>query len=260
MTRGNVDLSIIFDQNGHPSVINCNGAATTSPVSLSPADEQTKAANVVAQLRDHQYQSVLASLDPLGRTYQDAINLQTSWQTFERAYGPSVAQGPPASSGGLEGVDIPATWARACSHVVVYFDGNYQVSAVILLLADAPPTAIDGETVPPSPGPATEAAAIINELAAGQFSAVAKSLDPLGAAMTTAAGLQHAWQTTVGRLGRLERVGPPVLLVSTANFLDYQFDLRFQHGAGNVQIYLDAHNRILEPIVKTGPATGISGQ
>ena len=101
---------------------------------------------------------------------------------------------------------------------------------------------------------------MVNELAAGHYGAVAAILDPIGAAETTAVGIQHAWQTTIGPLGRLRRVGIPVLLASSANFLDYQFDLQLAHGAANVQIEIDSHNRIIEPIIKPGPATGIAGR
>ena len=114
--------------------------------------------------------------------------------------------------------------------------------------------------VAPSPATAAVATRMVDELAAGQYGVVATNLDPLGAAETNAADLQHAWQTTIGPFGQLRRVGAPVLLYSGSDFLDYQFDLELAHGRANVQIYVDAHNHTIRPILKKGPATGIANQ
>ena len=259
-TDSAMDISVNFDQNGRLSLIGCAAAAPPEAVSLSRAEAASKAGDVVAQLRAGNYPSVIASLDTLEQTYLDAGRLQSIWESFERAYGTPVGEGDPVWTDSSIGVDVPLAWAHASSHIVVYFDGNYQVSSLSLLLPDASPTAVYGGTVAPSAAAAAVAATMVNELAAGHYGAVAANLDPVGAAETTAAGIQHAWQTTVGPLGRLRRVGTPVLLASSANFLDYQFELQLSHGVANVQIEIDSHNHIIEPIIKPGPATGIAGQ
>ena len=258
-THGKMDVSVNSDQDGHVSLLGCTGAQPLQPVSMSRAEAASKAGDTVALLRDQNYQAVVDTFNPLEQTYIDSGRLQTMWQTFERAYGSSVGQGQPTASDGLNSVDVPVTWTRASSHIIVSFDGNYQINGLAILLADAPPTALYGGTVAPSPTTAADATRIVNALAGGQFGEVVDSLDALGAAMTTASGLEHAWQTTLGPLGKLEHIGAPVLLGAGVNFLDYQLELHFEHGAGNVQVYLDAHNRILQPIIKKGPATGLSG-
>ena len=136
-THGDMDISVNFDQNGRLSLIGCAAAAPPDPVSLSWAESATKAGDIVAQLRAGNYQSVIASLDALEQTYLDAERLQSIWESFERAYGTPVGEGAPVWTDSSIGVDVPLAWACASSHVVVYFDGNYQVSGLSLLLPDA---------------------------------------------------------------------------------------------------------------------------
>ncbi len=259
MTGGQVDISADFDQSGHLAVVGCAGAATQTPASLSWAQIEARAADVVARLGAGDYLSVIASFDPLGRTYIDAGRLQTEWQSFEKACGAFATAAQPVFSDGFNGVDVPVNWTHASSNVLVYFDGNYQLSGLSILLPDVPPTAIYGSTVEPTPSSAALATTVVNELARGLYGAVIDNLDPLGAAMTSAADLHRAWQTTTGRLGKLHYAGTPVLLVSGTYFLDYQFDFKFEHGSANVQVYVDGHGHVGPLLIKSGAATGIAG-
>ena len=163
--HGDIDMSVNFDQNGRLSL----SVARRSPRRIrSPCRGPTQRPRPGTLSPNYgpatTNRSSPASI-PWSRRISTPGSLQTLWESFERAYGASVGQGQPVWSDGL-GVDVPVTWAHASSHIVVFFDGNYDVSGLSLLLPDAPPTAIYGGAVAPSPATAAVATRMVDGLAA----------------------------------------------------------------------------------------------
>jgi hypothetical protein len=258
MTGGRIDVLVYFDQNGRLSSLTCQGAAETPAVTRSVADQEAQAANLVAQLALGRFHSAWDALDPVERTYVDAERLRTLWQSFEQAYGPFIRQGPTSYS--TYSLFVPVSWAHATSRLLVFLDANYEVAGFTILLPDASPGALYGDSVPAGPAAVGRVAVAVEQLAGGQFGAVARALDPVGAATTNSDDLEGEWRAATTGLGGRHRAGPPVLIGSGSNYVDYEVELRFDGGTAHVQVPVDSRGRLGAPTIGAGPATGVTSR
>jgi hypothetical protein len=258
MAGGRVDVLVNFDQDGRLSALTCQAAANNPTVSPSVADQEAQAANLVTQLALGGFEAAFDALDPIEQTQVDAERLRTIWQSFERAYGPFVRQGPASYS--TYSLYVPVSWARATSQLLVFLDANYQVAGFTITLSDTSPRALYGDTVPTGPATVARAALAAEQLAGGRFVNVAEALNPVGAGTTSAGDLQRDWRAATATLCSLHRIGPPVLIGSDPNYAEHEVELRFKGGCAHVQVPVDSHDRLGAPIISAGPATGVIGR
>jgi hypothetical protein len=257
MSRGHVAAMVVLLSSG--AVAELAFLPALAPDTVLLASEDDRAAQYVDDLARGDAVSVVAALDPLGRVTLAPSALQQLWGTFERAYGNFVDAGTPADEGTPGIVDVPVRWATARSTVLVYFDWNGRLAGLVPLRPDAPAGAGAGADVQRSPAAAAVATAAVNELASGQFAAVAARLDRLGAATTNAGALATAWAAAAGRAGPLREIGAPAVVSTGPNAVTYELALSFRHGTGHVQLAVDDTLRIMWLFVGKGPPTRTAG-
>jgi hypothetical protein len=259
LARGKVELGISFTAAGQIQTFGIESLAAVNSPSLSTDSLLSKAAATIRTLAAGDYQTAIATLDPLSATTPS--ELRRRWQQTQQAYGPFQSQGTPTiSDANPIAVNVPVTWAKAHTTVIVAFTNAGQLNRLVPLRPDSPPGALIGQLVTPNPAAANLAATAAADLRAGRYADLAPKFSSLGAPSATATQLAQNWLTITARLGHLRHVDQPVLLGYNEDVVAYEIGITFDHGSAHIQVSIDDQHRYQDLLIEPGPPTRQLGQ